>query len=354
MSVVKNKFGVTKDGKDVTKYTLKNENGMEVSFIDLGAIITNIIVPDRDDVFEDVVLGFDDVASYEANSSYFGAPIGRFANRISNAKFMLNEEEYKLDQNDKTNCLHSGYTRYDHHMYRANYIENEIMDFITFSRCSPDGEQGFPGNLNLAVTYILNNYNELVISYFAICDKDTVINLTNHSYFNLGRGGHKCHDVLEHEVQIEADYYTPVNDILIPTGEIRKVKGTGLDFTEFMPLNTGIGMKDADGNVLTGYDHNFVLRKNTKSYPRIVANLKSRDSGRVMSVSTDQLGMQLYTAETLDVSGGKDGMHYGNFGGVCFETQNFPDAVNIDWFPSAVLKADKSFNSTTIYRFYAL
>lgn len=351
MSISKSKYGINKAGKDVTKYTLKNINEMEVSFIDLGATITNIVVPDRNGVFEDVVLGFDDVASYEDNSTFFGVPVGRFANRISNAKFVLNGKEYKLDQNDNTNCLHGGYNRYDYCMYDVKYCEGISEDIIVFARRSPDGEQGFPGNLIFSITYTLNNDDELAISYHATCDKDTVVNFTNHSFFNLGKGGHKCHNVLEQEVQINAHYYTPVDDILIPTGEIKALAGTALDFTEFKKLKDGIGMKDAEGKVITGYDHNFVLDGFNKKEMRKVAKFRAADSGRIMEVFTDQPGIQLYTAETLDKDGGKDGTHYGNFGGACFETQNFPDAVNIKGFPNAVLKAGEEFDSTTIYRF---
>lgn len=351
MSIIKNKYGVNKNGKDVTKYTLKNNNGMKVSFIDLGATITNIIVPDKSGIFEDVVLGFDDVASYEVNSNFFGVFVGRVANRISGAKFVLNGKEYSLDQNDNTNCLHGGYQRYDYHMYDVECKEGTDGDSISFARLSPDGEQGFPGNLDLTITYTLNNNDELVISYHAVCDRDTVINFTNHSFFNLGKGGHKCHDVLEQEVQIDASCYTPVDDILIPTGEIKNLAGTALDFTEFKKIKDGIGMKDAEGRTVTGYDHNFVLNGDGGASVRRVAQFRAADSGRIMEVFTDQPGMQLYTAKTLDVDGGKDGIHYGNFGGACFETQNFPDSVNIDSFPDSVLRAGKEFESVTIYRF---
>ncbi len=351
MSIVKNKYGVNKNGKDVTKYTLKNSNGMEVSFIDLGATITDIIVPDRDGVFDDVVLGFDDVSSYENNSTFFGVFVGRFANRISNAKFVLNDKEYTLDQNDNTNCLHGGYQRYDYCMYDVECEEGTDGDSISFARCSPDGEQGFPGNLDIVVTYTLNNDDELILSYHAVSDKDTIINFTNHSFFNLGKGGHKCPNVLEQEVQIDARCYTPVDDILIPTGEIKELAGTALDFTEFKKLKDGIGKKDAEGKVITGYDHNFVLNENSGDSARKVAQFRAADSGRIMEVFTDQPGMQLYTAETLNVDGGRDGTHYGNFGGACFETQNFPDAVNIKNFPDAVLRAGEEFESVTVYRF---
>lgn len=243
MSIVKSKFGINKDGQEVTKYTLKNKNGMEVSFIDLGAVITNIIVPDRAGVFEDIALGYGEVAPYEVNMPSFGAPIGRYSNRISDAKFILNGKEYQLDQNDSTNCLHGGFQRYNCCMYSVKYEEFEEEDKIIFSRHSPDGEQGFPGSLDYSVTYILDDDDELIIGYQAVCDSDTIVNFTNHSYFNLGKGGHKCPDVLNQEVQIEADYYTPVNDILVPIGELKELAGTALDFRNLRNLRMALAKR---------------------------------------------------------------------------------------------------------------
>lgn len=351
MSITKSKFGVDKVGNEVTKYTLKNKNGMEVSFIDLGAVITSIIVPGRDGVLDDIALGFDETALYEINVPFFGAPIGRYANRISNAMFVLNGKEYKLDQNDGTNCLHGGSFGYNSCMYSTEYEEFEEEDKIIFSRHSPDGEQGMPGNLDYSITYILDDDDELIIGYNAKSDQDTIINFTNHTYFNLGKGGHKCPDVLEQEVQIEADYYTPVNDILIPTGELKELAGTALDFREFKKLKDGFGKEDASGNVVSGYDHNFVLRNDGKKSIRKAAQFRDNSTGRIMEVFTDQPGMQLYTANDRDIDGGKDGTHYGNFCGACFETQNFPNAINTEGFPNAVLKAGEEYKSITIYRF---
>lgn len=351
MSIIKSEFGVNKDGNQVTKYTLKNNNGMEVSFIDLGAVITNIIVPDRDGVFDDIALGYDEVAQYEINMPSFGAPIGRYSNRISNARFVLNGKEYKLDQNDETNCLHSGFLRYSCCMYDVEYEEGLGEDKISFTRFSPDGEQGFPGNLTFTITYTLTDEDELIIRYYAVCDTDTIINVTNHSYFNLGKGGHKCPNVLEQEVQIEADYYTPVNDILVPTGEIKELAGTALDFREFKKLKDGIGKKDAEGNIVTEYDYNFVLRENDKGEIRKAAQFRDMSTGRLMEVYTCLPGLQIYTAGNLEEEGCKDGMNYKNFCGACFESQNFPNAINTEGFPNAILRAGEEFESTTIFRF---
>lgn len=351
MGITKSIFGVNKDGAEVTKYTLKNKNGIEVSFIDLGAVITNIIVPDRNGVFEDIALGYGEIAPYEVNMPSFGAPIGRYSNRISDAKFVLNGKEYKLDQNDSTNCLHGGNLRYNCCMYNVQYGEDGKGDKIVFSRHSPDGEQGFPGNLDYSITYTLDNDDRLTIEYKATCDEDTIVNFTNHSYFNLGKGGHKCPDVLGQEVQIEADYYTPVNDILVPTGELKELAGTALDFREFKKLKDGIGKADAYGNIVTGYDYNFALRGSGKEGVKRAAQLRDNSTGRIMEMSTDLPGMQLYTANDMDIDGCKDGMHYGNFCGACFESQNFPNAINTEGFPNAVLKAGEQFKSTTVFCF---
>ena len=350
MSISKAKFGVNKDGAEVTEYTMENANGMKVSFLDLGGVITKIIVPDREGNFDDVVLGYDDVSRYEVNKPGFGAPIGRYANRISNGKVVISGKEYQMDQNDGTNCLHGGFLRYNYLMYDAECECNEGSDTISFSRLSPDGEQGLPGNATITITYTLNDENELMISYYAVSDADTIMNLTNHSYFNLGDGGHKCKDVLEQEVWIDADAYTPVDEILIPTGEIRPVDGTALDFRKAKKLKIGLGEAAADESTVLGYDHNFVLKNTEPGNVRRCAYMKA-SNGRVMEVFTDQPGVQLYTARELDEAGGKDGMYYGSFGAACFETQNFPNAINTQGFPDSILKAGEEYETMTVYRF---
>ncbi len=351
MSISKSKFGVTKEGKEVTKYTLKNTNGLEVSFIDLGGVITNIMMPDKDGNVDDIVLGYDKVSDYEVNMPSFGAPIGRYANRVSNASFSLNGKEYKLDMNDNTNCLHGGNTRYNRMMYDVETDSVENGDSITFSRLSPDGEQGLPGNLTVAITYTLNDQNELMVDYYAVGDADTIVNMTNHSYFNLGKGGHRCKDVLDQEVTIYADNYTPVNDILIPTGEIKSVENTALDFRKGKKIRDGLGAFDKDEKTVTEYDHNFVLNGDKICDVAKAAQFICEDTGRMLEVYTDQPGMQLYTAGTLTVENAKDGMSYGNFSGACFETQNFPNAINTEGFPNAVLKAGEEYSTTTVFRF---
>lgn len=351
MGITKKEFGTSKDGQQVYEYTLKNHNGMEVKFLNLGAVITEIIVPDRDGVFENVVLGYDDLKFYEDNKTSFGAFIGRYANRIGEGKFVLNGKEYKVDQNEGTNCLHGGFVRYNECMYDVSCEESAEEDRISFTRLSPDGEQGCPGNLTMTVTYTVNDNDELMIEYYAVSDADTIINVTNHSYFNLGKGGHKCKDILEQEIQIESDQYTPVDDILIPLGTFSDVEGTGLDFREFRTVKSGIGQTDKEGKVIDGFDHNFVIRDSDVVTVRKAAQFRANDSGRLMEVYTDQPGMQLYTANTLDEPNGKDGTHYGNFAAACFETQNYPNAINTEGFPSAVLKAGEEYESVTVYSF---
>ncbi len=351
MSISAKEFGVNKDGEKVTKYTLKNHNGLEVSFLDLGGVITNIMMPDKDGNVDDIVLGYDNVAAYEVNMPSFGAPLGRYANRVSNAKFTLNGKEYQLDQNDVTNCLHGGNTRYNRLMYNAECNEGAEQDSISFTRLSPDGEQGFPGNLTVTITYTLTDSDDLMIEYYAVCDEDTIVNMTNHSYFNLGKGGHKNKDILDHELKMEAEYYTPSSELLVPTGEIKKVEGTALDFREFKKIGQDIGELDKDEKTVTEYDHNFVLNKPETVNVRLAAQFREKTTGRLLQVYTDQPGMQIYTAGTLVDDGGKDGMSYQNFCGACFESQNFPNAINTKGFPNAVLKAGEEYDTTTVFSF---
>lgn len=351
MKLVKEKFGLTKNNNMVTKYTLENQNGMKVSLIDLGADITNIFVPDKEGVFEDIVLGYDDVAGYEVNGPAMGAVIGRVANRISNASFELNGKKYTLDQNDNTNCLHGGYFRYEHCMYEAECFQNEDSAGVSFTRLSKDMEQGFPGNLTVTVTYTLNEANELMLEYYAVCDEDTVINLTNHCYFNIGKGGHKCKDVYDQKLQIFAEEYTPVSDILVPTGELRKVEGTALDFREVHKIGERVGEPTADESMVSGYDHNFVLAEKEEGEVEKAVVYTDETTGRVMEVYTDAVAMQLYASKGLVEPNGKEGMRYGEGSGVCFETHNYPNAVNTPAFPSPVLKAGEEYSRTAIFRF---
>ncbi len=351
MSIQTEKFGVTKEGNTVTKYILTNHNGMQVAFLDLGAVIQSIIVKDRDGRLEDIALGYDTVAGYETNVPSFGAPVGRCANRISGAAFDLNGKTYTLDQNDGTNCLHGGFLRFNHNMYTAECSQGAGYDSISFSRLSPDGEQGFPGNLSLTITYTWNDDNELIIEYQAVCDEDTVLNITNHSYFNIGPGGHAGENVLKQEVQICADYYNPTGEQYLPTGETVPVAGTMMDFTEFHPIGDHIGRDDKTAGTLSGYDHNYVLSAHEAGEIIRAAAIRDPENGRMIEVFTDMPGLQFYIAKELEESGGKDGVTYSNYGGACFESQQYPNGINQEKFPAPILKAGQEFESTTVYRF---
>lgn len=347
MGIAKKVFGTTKDGKQVTSYTLTNKNGMEAEFIDYGAILVKLWVPDKNGKKTDVVLGYDTVAEYEKTTTYYGGFIGRCANRIGKAVFTLNGTNYELDKNNNGNCLHGGENGYNNMMYEVETFEEEEGPVIEFSRLSPDMEQGFPGNLDVTVTYTLTHENELIIEYLAVPDKDTPVNLTNHAYFNLT--GHDSGTILSHKVRLDADGFTPTDAQLIPTGEIAKVEGTPMDFRTAKTLGQDI---DADYEPLVfagGYDHNYVLNT-TGDGIELIGELIDEASGRKMEIYTDLPGVQLYAGNFITGSA-KGGGDYVKRAGVCFETQHFPDAVNHENFPSPIVKAGEKFDSTTIYRF---
>lgn len=350
MGISREEFGVTKEQEKVTKYTLTNQNGMKVSLIDFGAVITNLWVPDREGVLEDIALGFDSIEGYEVNKPAFGAVIGRVANRISNGSFTLNGKQYQLDQNDETNCLHGGNFRFEKCMYQTECAETEGADSISFTRLSKDMEQGFPGNVTVTVTYTLNDANELMIDYYAVSDEDTVISLTNHCYYNIGKGGHKCKDVLNHTLQVFADAYTPVDEILVPTGEIRSVENTAMDFRNPHRIGERIGEAVPDESIVAGYDHNYVLAKEEGEVVK-AAVYSDQESGRVMEVFTDFPGVQVYNAAELDIPNGKENTYYRGYAGICFETQNYPDAVNRPEFPDATLRAGEEYERVAVFRF---
>ena len=349
MKLTKNSFGVTSKGEEASLYSLENSNGMKVSFTNYGANIVNIIVPDAEKNAVDVNLGYNNIAGYEENSPGFGSFIGRHANRIGGAEFELNGKVYKLDKNDGGNNLHGGARSYNKFMYEAEYFKDEDIISIEFSRLSPHMEQGFPGNLDITVTYSLTEANELVIEYYAISDRDTVVNLTNHSYFNLA--GHNSGSVLNHKVWIKANQFTPTTKDLIPTGEMRDVTGTPMDFRTFKKLGQDIEANYEPLVLAGGYDHNYVLDISAAEVTK-VAELTDETSGRSMEVYTDMPGLQLYTANFLaPVEFSKDGASYQKRDGVCFETQYFPNSCNLKEFPSCVLKAGKEYSSITIYKF---
>lgn len=349
MNITQKSFGKTKNGENTTLYTITNNNGMKVSFTDFGANIVSIVVPDRDGKFEDVALGYKNIEGYEDNKPGFGSLIGRNANRIDGAKFELNNKVYTLDKNEGENNLHGGEPAYNRVMYEAEIYEDEYMTSIDFSRLSPDMEQGFPGNLDITVSYSLTDNNELMIEYHAVSDKDTVVNLTNHSYFNLS--GHNSGSIEDHKLWIKSDQFTPTRDDLIPTGEYWDVEGSPMDFRNLKRIGDNIDDDYGPLNQAGGYDHNYVLNINHDEVEK-VAELVDESSGRVMEVFTDKPGLQIYTSNMLSpVENGKDGAVYGKRAGACFETQYYPNACNTKSFPSSLLKAGQEYEFITIYKF---
>ena len=344
MSIVSEKFGTTKEGAEVTRYTITNKNGLSMSAIDYGAIITHLMVPDKNGTLDDIVLGFDEVAGYEVNGCFFGSFIGRHGNRIGDAKFTLNGRTYELEKNDGKNNLHGGTPGYHKVMYAASAADNSV----TFTRTSPDMEQGYPGNLDIAVTYTLTDEDELRIDYKMKSDQDTLCNPTNHSYFNLK--GHNGGTITDHRLYIKANGFTETSDDLIPNGTIVDVTGTPMDFREKKPIGQDIGQDYQPLKVAGGYDHNFVLDKKEGVLEK-VGEVSEDTTGRTMEIYTDLPGMQLYSGNFIEKEDGKGGNEYTFRTGVCFETQYFPNSINIPEFPSCVLKADEEFTSTTIYKF---
>ncbi len=338
-------FGQTSEGQAVTIFALTNARGLRARVMEYGAILVSLEVPNREGKPVDVVLGFDDLAPYVRGSPMFGASVGRYANRIANARFTLDGVEYRLTANSGKNHIHGGGNRrFDKVVWKGQPVQGDGWVGARFRHLSQDGEEGFPGNLDCAITYILNNDNELQIRYEATTDKPTIINLTNHSYFNLAGAGHG--DVLNHEMMVNALFYTPAGEGLIPTGEIRTVKGTPLDFTEPRTLGARIG----ELTETKGYDHCYVLTGSPGS-ANLAARVYEPTGGIVMEVRTTEPGVQLYTANGMRGIQGKGGQVYGNHHGFCLETQHFPDSPNKLHFPSTVLRPGQKFQSATLFKF---
>ena len=346
MAVEKKVFGTFSDGSTVHTYTLTNSSGMKAVISDYGANIIELWVPNNEGGLTDVVLGLAKPEDYEDNGPAFGAVVGRHANRIAGASFVLNGKEYKLAANDGPNNLHSKPGSYYQRMWDAEAGESEEGAYVTLSLVSTDGDQGYPGTLQVELTYTLTEDNSLILTYHLISDQDTIANMTNHSYFNLS--GHDSGNVLDQYVTIFAEAVTPSDSQLIPTGEIRPVKGTPLDFTERKQIGRDIHADDEQIRNGGGFDHNFVLGQNGEM--GLAAVMESEKTGIVMEVSTDLPGMQLYTANTTEVDG-KNGVHYEPFCGACFETQFYPDSVHHENFPSCVLKAGEEFITSTVFHF---
>lgn len=342
--VEKRDFGKTQDGTPVELYVLTNGR-ITAKVMTYGAILTELDVPDKDGKAADVVLGFDDLKGYLAGHPFFGATVGRVANRIAGGKFSLDGKDYTLAVNNGPNSLHGGKVGFDKAVWKAEVVRDSKSPAVKFSYLSKDGEEGYPGNLAVSVTYTVTDDDALRIDYAATTDKATPVNLTNHSYFNLA--GPASGDVLSHELMIAADSYTPSDATMIPTGEIAPVKGTPLDFTTPTPIGARIAKLEAT----KGYDHNFVLRGDGKE-PRLAARVREPRSGRVMEVLTTEPGVQLYTANFLDGTvKGKDGVVYRQHQAFCLETEHFPDSIHHETFPSTVLRPEETYRQTTIFRF---
>lgn len=351
MGIKKRVFGVTDEGSTIHIFDLANSKGMEVSIINYGGRVVSIKVPDKNGNIADVALGYDNAQNYlNDKGTYFGAIAGRYANRIEGASFTLNGREYTLAKNDGNNHLHGGIKGFDKVIWEAEIVKKDGIEQLLLNYKSPDGEEGYPGNLDVRVTYSVTEDNELRIDYKAVSDKDTIVNLTNHTYFNLA--GHKAGSILNHQLMINGDSFTVINDECIPTGEIRKVYGTPMDFTTLRPINWAFKPEeDEQLKCGKGYDHNWVLNVSGKA-PEKAAELYEPVSGRVMEVYTTMPGIQFYSGNYLDGSlHGKENAVYGKREGLCLETQYFPNSMRHPEFPSPVLKAGKEYNHTTIYKF---
>jgi aldose 1-epimerase len=348
-NITRQPFGLTKDGKSVELYTLRNKNGMEAKITNYGGIVVSLLAPDRDGKMGDIVLGYDTLAQYIADNPYFGALIGRYGNRIGKARFTLNGVEYALAPNDGKNCLHGGVKGYDKVVWKAEEVSSKEGPALHLSYASPDGEEGFPGALMVNVVYTLTEANELRIDYSAVSDKPTVVNLTHHSYFNLAGEGNGT--ILDHLMRIDADQMTAVDSDLIPTGELRSVEGTPLDFRKPVRIGDRIDADYEQLKVAGGYDHNWVLNKTTNALT-VVASVEEPVTGRTMDVLTTEPGLQFYSGNFLTGKHvGKKNHPYVYRSGFCLESQHYPDSPNRSEFPSTILEAGQKYSSTTVYRF---
>ena len=341
-------YGTLPDGRDVHTLSLRNSNGMQVDIITYGATVTRILVPDRNNNFGDVVLGYDTLDKYIDDEFYLGAAIGRFANRIARGRFVLNGKEYNLPLNNNGNHLHGGPGGLQKVLWNILPANDYQSDSVKLNHISKDGEGGYPGELNVSAVFSLNESNELAIHFEASSDKPTILNLAHHSYFNLS--GNPSSSIDDHQLEINADAYTPIMPNGIPAGSIDKTENTPMDFRSAKKVGERIGDNFDQLTAAGGYDHNYVLNggadKITKS-----ASLYEPFSGRYMELFTDQPGLQLYTGNFLKDTAGKDGIVFRRRSGLCLETQNFPDAPNHSNFPSAVLNEGELYSKTTVYKF---
>lgn len=351
-TIRKQSFGKTSSGEPIDLYLLSNKKGMEVSLTNFGATIVSLRVPDGAGKSADVVLGFDTLEGYETGKAYFGATVGRYANRIAGGKFPLDGKTYNLPKNNGENTLHGGTIGFDKRVWKAREIAEKGGAAVEMSYLSPDGEEGFPANLSVKVVFTLPaDRNELKIDYSATTDKDTVLNLSNHSYFNLAGEGNG--DILDHVLTLHAKKFTPVDSALIPTGELREVAGTPMDFTNATAIGKRIGDNYEQLILGKGYDHNWVLAASGGGKGlTLAAEAYDTKSGRKLEVLTTEPGVQFYSGNFLDGSAkGKGGKAYAQRAAFCLETQHFPDSPNHPNFPTTVLKPGAVFSSHTIFRF---
>lgn len=341
-------FGTTRDGKPVEIHTLTNANGVELRAITYGGIITSLKVPDRSGTQGDIVLGLDTIDGYLKDSSFIGALIGRYGNRIAKGQFTLDGKLFTLPTNNGPNHLHGGNKGFDKVMWNAAPGENGEGVSVTFTRTSPDGEEGYPGNLQVSVRYLVTDNNELAIDYRATTDKPTPVNLTQHSYFNLAADGG---DILGHELTLNASRYMPVDDTLIPSGELAPVQGTPFDFRRATAIGARISADHGQLKNGAGYDHNWVLDRTGPSL-ETAARVVELKSGRTLEIATTEPGIQLYSGNFLDGSiAGKSGHVYKQHAGFCLETQHYPDSPNHPSFPSTILQPGRTYSSKTVYTF---
>lgn len=345
--ITREPFGKTKDGTPVEIFTLRNEKGAEVRISNYGGLIISLKVPDRNGQSGDVVLGYDNLDSYIKETPYFGAMIGRYGNRIAKGKFTLDGTEYTLATNNGPNALHGGIKGFDKVVWEPRVLASDAGPALELHYVSKDGEEGYPGNLSVTAVYTLTDDNGVKLEYTATTDKDTVVNLTQHSYFNLSGKG----DILKHVVMIPADKFTPVDSTLIPTGELRPVEGTPFDFRKPTPIGARINQIDEQLKFGNGYDHNWVVNKPMGQFG-LMARVYDPDSGRVLEVLSTEPGLQFYTGNFLDGSiTGKGGWVYQFRNGFCMEPQHFPDSPNQPNFPSVVLKPGQVYHNTIEFKF---
>lgn len=345
--IEKKLFGKLSDGREVYEFILSNSNGCKVSIINYGAIVTSIIVPDKNGKFENVNLGYDTLEDYIKDKTYLGAIVGRYGNRIAKGRFQLEGKTYQLATNNGENHLHGGNVGFNKVLWNAEIVDaNEPAVNLTY--ISNDGEEGYPGTVTLTVTYTLTNKNELRIDYNGTTDKTTILNPTQHSYFNLS--GKLSQTILDHVLTIESDFYTPVDKTQIPTGRLADVTNTPFDFRSPHTIGERIDTQDEQLQIGGGYDHNFVLR-NFNGKVRKVAEAYEPNSGRILTVYTDQPGLQFYSGNSITEIKGKDGVIYNRRTGFCLEAQHYPDSPNKPEFPSVILRPGETYKQTTIYQF---